>query len=358
MTTNHFDIWQVAVSRLREFYRQPAAVFWVFGFPISMLLILGLTFTDRPPETLQVDVLVPPNSSLGQRLRSSLKDDPRIVLHEARQEPLKHLQRVASSLVVVLHSEDDGTGELPATQQIFQLTFDPDRPDSVQARSIVELHIARLVEQAPAIEVIESPSLGVRYVDFLIPGLMAVNSMGASLVWLGYGLCEWRMLGLLRSLLATPLSKTRLLLGLLWARFLLLVPETLVLLIVARLVFGFIPQGSWPALILVQLIGATAFAAIGLLIGARGRGLESASGWLSVLMLSQWVFCGVFFSRNVFPLAWQPWITYLPLSLYVDAARGVLLNGDTMLAAIAPLSLLLVWAAVCGWIGLQRFRSD
>ncbi len=80
----------------------------------------------------------------------------------------------------------------------FQITFDPDRPDSVHARAIAEMHIARLGVGGPTVKLVESRSSRGRYVDYLVPGLLAVNAMGASLVWFGYGLAELRMPGLLR----------------------------------------------------------------------------------------------------------------------------------------------------------------
>ncbi len=237
------------------------------------------------------------------------------------------------------------------------MTFDPDRPDSVHARAIVEMHIAQLGEGLPPVQTIATRSQGGRYVDFLIPGLLAVNSMGASLVWFGYGLCEWRMLGLLRSLLATPLKPLDLLSGLLLSRWLLLIPETLALVVVAWLIFGFSLQGNWPAVAVAQFAGATTFASLGLLIGARGRGLESASGWLSVLMLTQWVFCGVFFSRAVFPPAWQPVLDWLPLSAYVDATRAVMLDRAAITAILPYLGCLAAWTLASGLLGLLRFRE-
>ena len=31
---------QLVLSRMREFWRQPAAVFWVYGFPLLMIVAL------------------------------------------------------------------------------------------------------------------------------------------------------------------------------------------------------------------------------------------------------------------------------------------------------------------------------
>src|SRR6266404_4452358 len=50
-------IWQITLSRLKEFTRAPGAVFWVYGFPIIMMLALGTAFRDNPKEHIAVDLV-------------------------------------------------------------------------------------------------------------------------------------------------------------------------------------------------------------------------------------------------------------------------------------------------------------
>src|SRR5258708_11985532 len=56
-------MYQLALSRMREFYREPEAVFWVFGFPIVLACALGLAFRNTGPGKLQVGVLAGPGST-------------------------------------------------------------------------------------------------------------------------------------------------------------------------------------------------------------------------------------------------------------------------------------------------------
>src|SRR5437660_654748 len=53
----YWPIWQITLSRLKEFTRAPGAVFWVYGFPIIMMLALGTAFRDNPKEHITVDVV-------------------------------------------------------------------------------------------------------------------------------------------------------------------------------------------------------------------------------------------------------------------------------------------------------------
>ena len=52
---NH-PIFQLTISRVREFYREPEAIFWVFGFPIVLAAALGLAFRNKGPSAISVGV--------------------------------------------------------------------------------------------------------------------------------------------------------------------------------------------------------------------------------------------------------------------------------------------------------------
>ena len=47
---------QLVLARLREFTREPAAVFWVYGFPLIMILALGIAFRSEPIEVIHVGI--------------------------------------------------------------------------------------------------------------------------------------------------------------------------------------------------------------------------------------------------------------------------------------------------------------
>src|SRR2546428_12239283 len=61
---------QLTLARMREFYREPEAIFWVFGFPIVLAFALGIAFRSRGPGELRVAVLRGPgDSALAVALR-------------------------------------------------------------------------------------------------------------------------------------------------------------------------------------------------------------------------------------------------------------------------------------------------
>jgi ABC-2 type transport system permease protein len=341
---------QLALARLREFVREPVALFWVYGFPQIVLLALGIAFTDRPPETFPIALLTPglPEQQRNAVLRL-LATEPRLAVR--LDSPGESLRQVAVSAVLLVRRDSAGR------DSSYEIRYDPDRPDSCHARAVVEAVLLRQGTAAPTITIREQRQQGSRYIDFLVPGLLAVGIMGGSLVGVGYTLVELRMRRLLRIYLATPLRRHELFAGLMLARLAFLIPEVLLVLLVARLVFGVVPVGHLLTLFVVLLIGTLAFLAIGLLLGARGQALEAVSGWLSLLMLVQWTFSGVFFSRLVYPESWQPWLRLLPLTALVDATRAVMQEGAGLSALGVELLVLLGWSVLTFPLAWWLFRE-
>src|SRR5215208_1221276 len=52
----YYPLYELTAARFREFLREPAAIFWVYGFPLIMTVVLGIAFREKPIERIKVDV--------------------------------------------------------------------------------------------------------------------------------------------------------------------------------------------------------------------------------------------------------------------------------------------------------------
>ena len=52
----YYPLAQLMLARVREFYREPEALFWVYGFPLLMVVALGIAFRNKPPDLIVVDI--------------------------------------------------------------------------------------------------------------------------------------------------------------------------------------------------------------------------------------------------------------------------------------------------------------
>ncbi|CAN5475366.1 hypothetical protein BH10PLA2_BH10PLA2_06480 [soil metagenome] len=355
---------QLFLARLREFYREPEAIFWVYGFPLILAIGLGIAFASKKPQPPVVDILESPTAS------------------KAAADLLKQLQD--DGIEVELHNEADcrqrfriGRTSLyvEPLSKGFAYHFDPARDESVLARYRVETVVQRLEanietndEDTATTQHWKSGSRewttredistepGTRYIDFLIPGIMGLNLMGGGLWGLGFVLVDMRVRKLLKRLLATPMRRSHFLGAVLCARMLFILPEMLLLLLLGRLGFGIPMIGSLLTLCIVILVGATAFSGIGLLVACRANKTETVSGLMNLVMLPMWLLSGTFFSSKRFPEVAQPFIQALPLTQVNDALREVMLEGASLATISWRLLILLAYGVICFLVALRYFR--
>lgn len=339
-------LWQLTLARLREFYRIPEAVFWVYGFPIIMTIALGIAFRNRPVEQFRVDLGTAADSASVAALRADKRLE---VTLSSPEDAVQRLKRSQTDLIIDVESHD-GKPRL-----IYR--YDPNRSESVTARNLVDgvLLRARAGDQVPSRdEAYEQP--GSRYIDWLVPGLLGMNLMGGGLWGVGFVIVDLRVRKLLKRFLATPMKRSDFLLSLMLSRLFFMVPEVLSLLLFALFAFGVGVQGSVLTLIGVIILGAASFAGLGLLVASRVRTNEAVSGLMNLVMLPMWILSGVFFSSERFPVEIQPFIQALPLTALNNALRGVMLDGASIIDIGGELLILMAWGTVSFAIALRYFR--
>lgn len=350
MTAKYSAITQLTLARLREFYREPAAVFWVYGFPLLLALGLGIAFRDRPVESIPIDVATdgPVGYDKAEEYAGLLRADPRLKLTLLDGAAAKERLRTGKTGLVLTP-----TAAAPG----WEFLIDPNRPDSVLAQSAADSTLVRAANPAlAAAPTVESNEVGGRYIDFLLPGLIGANLMGGGLFGVGFNIVDMRVRKLLKRFLATPMSRRDFLLSLLISRLLFTVVEIAILLAAARLFFDVSVRGNWFALGGLVVLGGAAFAGIGLLVASRARTIETVSGLMNLVMLPMYVTSGVFFPADRFPDAVQPVLQALPLTALNAGLRAVINDGASWAALGYPAVVLTAWGVGCFALALRVFR--
>jgi ABC-type multidrug transport system permease subunit len=331
-------------ARLREFYREPGIVFWVFGFPLLMAVGLGVAFRSRPAEVPRVAVVTrEPSAPLARALLSSERVRAELLAEPAAR---RALARAKVDVVVSL----DG----PAPTFLF----DPGQEKSPLARlyvdDVLQAAAGRVDPLRPEEQIVSEP--GARYVDYLIPGLIGMNLMGSSMWGIGYNLVVARKRRLLRRYAVTPMRRAHFLLSYFFSRLVFLTLEVSLLVAFGAALFGTRVQGSALSLAVVAVFGAASFAGISLIIGARLENTETANGWMNLVQLPMWVLSGIFFSYERFPEPLHRFIELLPLTALINALRGVYNDGSGVLDLGAPLLVLGAWGVAGFLVALRSFR--
>lgn len=336
-------MYQLALSRLREFYREPEAVFWVFGFPIVLAFALGLAFRNTGPGELTVGVAAGARDST---IAAVLDSSPRLkasVLDTATARVRLNSGRIA--LLVV-----------PGDPLVYR--FDSTRTESGLARLEVDdvLQRAQGRKDLVAIRDDRATAPGSRYIDFLIPGLLGMNLLGSGIWGVGFSVVQARQRKLLKRYMATPMRRSHYLLSFIFSRLVFLLLEVVALVGCGWLLFGVAVRGSLTTLVGISILGAFAFAGLGLLVASRAKTIEGVSGLMNLVMLPMWILSGTFFSYSRFPDAMIPFVKALPLTALNDALRAIMIDGAGLMSLGAPLAVVVAWGAVSFAIALRIFR--
>ena len=333
---------ELTLARFRLFFREPSALFWTFGFPVVLAVALGVAFRNRPPEAVHVAVEAGPGAE--RTLAALVSAEVRATVEDAATARAK--LRVGKVSVVLVPGD-------PRTYR-----YDETRPEARLARLMIDDRLQRAEGRSDPTRVSEEhvTEPGARYIDFLVPGLLGMTLMSSSMWGIGYVIVELRTKKLVKRMLATPMRKGDFLLSFVVMRALFVLIEVPVLVAFGWIAFGVRVVGSVLLVLAVSLLGALAFAGLGLLVASRAQNTQTVGGLMNLVMMPMFVGSGVFFSSANFPEAVQPVLRTLPLTALNDALRAVINEGAGAGAVARPMFIL----GLCGVLSfagaLKLFR--
>jgi len=333
------------LARLKEMYREPEVIFWVFIFPILLALGLGIAFRNKPADVCRVAVVAGPEAAQAMEL---LRTAAGAVRAEILPAPEAFNQFRLGKYDLVVTPRAGG----------FEYLYDPARPESVLARSVTDdaLQAAAGRKNSVPSSARVSSEPGARYIDFLIPGLLGMNLMNSGMWGIGFALVDLRQRKLLKRYVASPMRRSDFLLALASSRLVLMLIELVLLLGFGILVFHLRVTGSWVSILVISALGALCFGGVGLLAASRAQKIETVSGLINLVMMPMWILSGVFFSYERFPALLHPLIKALPLTALNDALRAAILEGAPLAHQSARLLVLGLWGVISYLLALRWFR--
>ena len=337
----------VAKQAFLEFWRSPQAVFWTYGFPLMMAVVLGFAFQAGEPEPVAIGVV---DSQVARTFLAPLEGEPLLEVEWLSPEDAD--RALGRGRVALTVRWDEGEGD-------EVLRSDPPRPEAMLARLLVERRLQEAYSGEgdyvrPAHEVEDRP--GSRYIDYLIPGLIGLNLLGAGMWGVGFNLVQMRVGNLLRRIFVTPMKRSEFLAGYLLGRSILVIPEAFAIMAFGVFLWGVPFRGSLLAALALIVVGGWVFTAIGCLLACRARTTEAIGGLMNAVQLPMWILGGTFFANEGLegPMRWAA--ESMPLTHVNRALRDVMLEPGTLLDVWAPLAALAAAGVVCFTLAMRWFR--
>lgn len=353
----------------KMFLRNRQAMIWSFIFPIIMMVIFGNMF--KGSMKVDVGIVDKANNKSSQQLLDGISKVDALVLHKGSEEEEKDKLNKGNLSYLFIIPENfnlepkitpKGPVFEPVTIQGFS-NIGKAQQAQVAENIIKEIigSINRQITKSPEIvtiknDVYNSQNLG--YIDFLLPGLLAMSIMQAGIIGIANVVTTQRERGVLKRLLATPMKPANYFGGQLIGRVGTSLVQMIIMLMMGVFVFGAHIIGNiWLAL-LILLFGATIFLTIGLAVASVAPNAESVGPVVSIFTLPMLLLGGVFFPIEQMPSYLQTIAKFLPLTYLTDAVRGVMNQGYTLGMVGHDLLILSVWAVAAFLVVVKFFKWE
>lgn len=353
--------------QFKEFFREPEIIFWAFVLPIVLAWLLGVAIGSSNGLTRTVGVIESQEApreywdawiagargALAAAARDTASEgasalerpDGLSFVVLSRDEAILAVKKGKISLFV---EREGGAGRL-------RYSFDPRNGEARMTHLLLESALgggAAATGNAVAALSVQ----GTRYIDYLVPGLLAMDIMSSVLWGIGWVLIEIRIKKLLRRMAATPMRKSMFLLSHFTARLIVNAIEFLALFLFARWYFGVKVQGSVPALVAVFIAGSMAFTGIAIFVSSRTANPRVGNGLINAVTFPMMLLSGIFFSYNHFPEWSIRFVKLLPLTMLADAMRSIFNEGAGFAEVGVPALVLAAIGAAFFAAGMKIYK--
>jgi ABC-2 type transport system permease protein len=352
------------VVSIKSFYREKTAMFFTIAFPMLLILVFGTIFMDQ--ENVRFDLYVQDldHTEFSARLVETLKLNGKFKI--GKVEPTVNATQYAKdnklNLVLIIpegyersfyqRSETDN----PSITATITYIYDPSSssaPAKIQILNLAFAGINQVWFGKPSFIVTSETSIltqKFRFIEFFIPGIIAMAVMTASLFGTVNLNTELRQKGIIRKLSTTPITRTDWILSNILYQFILAVVSTIAMLLVGWAVFHVSLQiNVWlPVFIVLDVF---AFVGIGMILTRFVKEAQSAAAAANAITFPMMFLSGSFFPMEMMPGFLQRLAKLLPLYYVNEGLRASMVVVDNM-AALRYSAVIGVFAAVVFILGV------
>ena len=360
----------LTIASLKMYYRNRQAIFWTLVLPLIFIVIFGLlnfgAFTevdvglvdeaDTPVSNILKDALM--SAEAPEDAEDAGVIDLSVGTKDAEMQALEDGDR---DIVIVVPSGFGQSSEILTLRAYYA-------SDRLQQANVGEGIVRGILyeitvrgagmERAFIIESEPVESLGLEYVDFLVPGIISMAIMQMGIFSVVFSLIQYRQQGVLRRLYATPIRPHNFLVGQVVTRLVVSIVQVMVLLGVGILAFGVKVEGNFGYILVLAVLGGALFIAVGYIVSGFAKNEEVGAPLANVIAMPMMFLSGIFFPTDVLPGVLEDIVQYLPLTFLADGMREVAIQGASITEIPWEVLGLVVWLAVAFIAATRVFRWE
>jgi ABC-2 type transport system permease protein len=199
---------------------------------------------------------------------------------------------------------------------------------------------------------------GVPAPQALLAGLIGYGCANTAFAGLALQLVGRRELGILKRRRATPLRANTYIAAVLASTLIVFAIQTIALFLIGRLAYGTPFPSALGSLILAVVLGAAAFAALGVATASLNRPAEGSSAVVNFILLPMAVLTGSFGPTRHYPAFLRAIGDVLPLKYFIEIMNAVYLRGAGIWTKPAAIGVLAAWGATGLVVSALKFRWE
>jgi ABC-type multidrug transport system permease subunit len=325
-------------ARNIEFFRDKSSLGWNLIFPVLLLIGFSFIFSGDGRSAYKVGVtnIKTEYATHAKEKQEAFKSIRFIdfITYESVEEAKNKLSRHTIDLFIDSSSSQYWVNKESAKSYLVEKIF---------------------ITQLDGFNRLETTGKKIRYVDWVLPGILGMNMMFSCLFGVGYVIVRYRKNAVLKRLKATPLSAFEFVSAQLLSRLFIVMFLSGVVYSGCNLLFDFFMLGSYFDLFIIGMLGAFCLISLGLLVASRSKSEELIGGLLNLTSWPMMMLSGVWFSLEGAPSALKSFADFLPLTHLVAGARKIITEGATLSDISYHVVSLLVMSTVFLLLGAYFF---
>tara|TARA_B100001173_G_scaffold49730_1_gene40444 strand:+ start:406 stop:1494 length:1089 start_codon:yes stop_codon:yes gene_type:complete len=347
----------LALVFLKMFLRDIQSMIFNLFFPMAFIGVF--IFTGGEPDPIKVGFVDKASNQLSRSFSLLLSEDTAFEVLEGSEDKLRD-ELIEGELVAIIEVPEvfdyaNGSANLKLILDASQVRQLDGIKDSIEKTLLSIEREMRGTDAMFSLEIEDVKARPQRYIDFLIPGLLAFMLMNLSIAGSGFNLVEYRRRGILKRLFVTPIKPKDFIVSIVLARLMIVLIQLSVILWFALLILDIQLIGGLLSMYGMIMLGSLIFLCFGFCFGSIAKTQEAIRPLVTSFTFPQLILSGVFFPISSLPEIVQPVAQFLPLSVIASSLRGIANDGLSLLSFDLNLIGVIFWLIVSFFLATRFF---
>lgn len=357
----------LTLASLKMFVRNKQSLFFTLFMPFIFIGIFGLIGFDKPQQ-IDLGVVSGNPTPSTQAFLKSIEEIAAFHIHTGTETDERAALQKGDRAVVMLVPDalfpDPTAKSAPKSQDVTLL-----KNVAYEQQAQTAIVILNQLFDKTTLQIAKAPTLfnldvqdisakKVRYIDFLLPGIVAMSIMQMAVFSVAFVFTDYKEKGILKRLLATPMKPQDFVISQVITRLLVAVTQSAVLLGFGALIFKSHIYGNPLLILLTVLLGGIMFLGLGFTISGLSKTVDAVPAIANIIVFPMLFLSGIFFPTSSMPGWLQSVVEYLPLQPFAHAMREIVGNGAGFSAIKGDLAWVTGWAIVLVALAVITFRWE